>query len=369
MALHNPFLAATCLVLTLTLRAPARAEAISFQALDFRPFATSADGSVVVGDDQSTGDYEAVRWTRDTGMVRLGFLGSDVPHRSHARGVSADGSVVVGNDYAAPGFKEAFRWTEATGMVGLGVFPGGDGFPAGEGFGSRAEDASADGSVVVGASGDGQGNYRAFRWTAQTGMVSLGTLPEDSYSQAYGVSADGSVVVGQSFRWTADGGMVGLDMCATAVSADGSVVVGTTDYYNPLRRTADNGMSWVYEANAHGVSADGSIIVGANWVFGGPWEGPDSVWIWSEVHGMRNLQEMLVDDFGLDLTGWQLREPADISDDGRVIVGWADVWSDETQRWTRQGFRAVIPEPSTLALLGCATLCVLAYGWQTQLRD
>jgi probable HAF family extracellular repeat protein len=37
----------------------------------------------------------------------------------------------------------------------------------------------------------------AFRWTAQTGMVDLGTLPDDATSQASGVNASGAIV-GQS---------------------------------------------------------------------------------------------------------------------------------------------------------------------------
>src|SRR6266567_183925 len=90
------------------------------------------------------------------------------------------------------------------------------GFLPGDNY-SFATGVSGDGSVVVGTSGlqpyVGTGYYRAFRWTAGSGMVGLGHLLGDTYSQADRVSADGSVVVGissstylgpaQTFRWTA----------------------------------------------------------------------------------------------------------------------------------------------------------------------
>jgi probable HAF family extracellular repeat protein len=84
----------------------------------------------------------------------------------------------------------------------------------------------------------------AFRWTRDGGMVGLGDLPGGSFeSSATAVSADGSVIVGYSnsafstleaFRWTSGGGMVGLrDLpggssysVAWGVSPDGSVIVG-----------------------------------------------------------------------------------------------------------------------------------------------
>jgi hypothetical protein len=37
--------------------------------------------------------------------------------------------------------------------------------------------------------------------------------------------------------------------------------------------------------------------------------------------GMRRLDEVLVDDHGLDLTGWELLSAVAISDNGRTIVG------------------------------------------------
>ena len=73
---------------------------------------------------------------------------------------------------------------------GRGDLPGGD-------FESYAYDISADGSVVVGQSYSSSGR-EAFRWTADGGMTGLGDLPGGTFSSdAYGVSADGSVAVTQ----------------------------------------------------------------------------------------------------------------------------------------------------------------------------
>ncbi len=118
-------------------------------------------------------------------------------------------------------------------FTGLGHLPG----PWKE---SQAFGVSADGSVVVGYSQVEQIYNEAFRWTAATGMAGLGTIsPQENSSSAKAVSGDGTVVVGASgnaFRWTQATGMVLLDntldgntvLAATnAISADGSVVVGS----------------------------------------------------------------------------------------------------------------------------------------------
>ena len=93
-------------------------------------------------------------------------------------------------------FFEAVRWTQSGGIVGLGLLPGY--------MFSQANALNAG----LGRSREFRG---AFRWTQSGGMVSLGTPPGGS---AYGVSADGLVVVGlagdQAFRWTPSGGLVGL---------------------------------------------------------------------------------------------------------------------------------------------------------------
>jgi probable HAF family extracellular repeat protein len=121
------------------------------------------------------------------------------------------------------------------------------------------------------------------------------------YSEAWGVSADGSTVVGASitnghilfgatygaFRWTAGGGLediynlggIGTTCRAYAVNRDGSVIVGMADYgvLTPTQIVAfvwtpgdgaleigdlPGGPSGSSRSAARGVSADGSVIAG-----------------------------------------------------------------------------------------------------------
>ncbi len=120
---------------------------------------------------------------------------------------------------------------------------------------SRAYDVSADGTVVVGQSTNANGRWRAFRWTHAAGMQDLGTLGGEE-SEAYAVSWDGRVVVGRAqpanalyyrpFRWTVDTGAMedlgtlsGLSGEAWGMSVDGSVVVGVAG--NAFRWRADTG--------------------------------------------------------------------------------------------------------------------------------
>jgi len=262
-------------------------------------FGVSADGSVVVGGAQSPLGLEAFRWTSGGGMLGLGDLPGG-SFESVAEGVSSDGSIVVGYSHSAV-FREAFRWTSGSDMVGLGFLPGG--FMA-----SEARGISADGFVVVGRSVSASGD-EAFRWTSGGGMLGLGDLPGGSFdSDPFATSADGSVVVGsgssasgdEAFRWEDTGTcaldnsgpdpcMVSLGVLGTAygVSADGSVVVGRSaeafiwDSTNGMRELdqvlAGLGADlsgWTLES-AQGVAGDGLTIVG----FGVNPDGHTEAWI------------------------------------------------------------------------------------------
>lgn len=348
--------AATRVVLTIgfaatVLRAAAGA---SFTGLGFLPNTqasyargVSADG-VVVGESINLlveGGAEAFRWTESGGMVGLGFLpGANV---SVARAISADGAVIIGYGVfeetsfwgirwtagvaenlgwtfhlpralsadgsvatgtgarEEPG-EQACRWTAATGRTLLGVLPGG--------LTSDGNGISADGTVIVGGSQATEGT-RAFRWTAADGMVSLGVLPGHQISDGMGISADGTTLVGycysselgtEPFRWTKDAGM------------------------QPLGRLADGG-----NAVALAASGDGTVIVGY---------GESAVaLVWDANHGMRNLRDVLTQRYGLDLTGWELREAVAISPDGSIIVG-QGMRGGRPEGWVARVEDLILPE-------------------------
>jgi probable HAF family extracellular repeat protein len=254
---------------------------------------------------------EAFIWEAGV-MTGLGFLelssGND---QSVATAISDDGAVVAGRSHVSnpggPGkVNEAFIW-EAGVMTGLGFLA-----DDGNDYESEALAMSGDGFVIVGRAKNTNPNNlsksvdEAFRWEAGV-ITGLGFLQDNTFkvrSEATGVSYDGSTVVGtsnvdhpdtpqssveQAFIWV-DGVMTGLGFLsgspgpyqsiATGVSADGSVVVGESkvdgilqpflwtaesDEMRSLREVleADLGIDltgWTFD-NPPVVSADGNTII------------------------------------------------------------------------------------------------------------
>ncbi len=242
----------------------------------------NSDGSVVVGwTSGGEADRRAFRWVEggtegvaaNPEMQDLGTLRTDqATGDGYALGTNNGGDVVVGYARDDSNFFRAFRWID-------GGSQGTTSNPEMEDLGtlssdqtqdSYARDVSADGDIVVGyARSDTDMMVRAFRWVeggsdgvaANPEMEDLGTLRSDEAgdSAAYGISADGSVVVGRAanddrairaFRWV-EGGSDGV--AANPEMQD----LGTL-------RTDQTG-----NAIANGVSADGDVVVGLSEVDGG----------------------------------------------------------------------------------------------------
>ncbi|MRR35792.1 hypothetical protein EG829_14155, partial [bacterium] len=339
----------------------------------------SADGSIIVGDSHTaSGQVHTFRWTAATGMTDLGALA--VFRRSEAGALSADGRVAVGGSATSLSMlNHAYIWTPENGLNDLGALLG-DTL-------SYASFVSIDGTVVAGTSGS-----RPFRWTQESGMADLGlshaTVPlamsqdgstlvgrhmvtpgsGDNYpfrwtqteglmllgglGEATAVSADGSVVVGQTyggrgFRWTTSDGVTFPDIpqwgvtsegtilwyCpAQAVSADGSVVIGNRLYpwpnfgYRPYRWTAADGATYIptpdnRPASALGISADGSTIYGIVDVAPQQYH----AFVWSAAMGFLDVGTL----------GSASSFPRGISADGTVLVGRLDDGNNVSSR----GFR------------------------------
>jgi probable HAF family extracellular repeat protein len=324
----------------------------------------SDNGSVVVGESYGASGQEAFRWTHEGRMIGLGGLSSSRLD-SRANGVSADGSIVVGGSESVGGSEdapasEAFHWTETGGMVGLGYLHGRRSDSTRDFLGSfsgSAADVSADGSVVVGESRSPYEFIEAFRWTQKDGMIGLGSLTGSFAfaSEARGVSADGSVVVGvssnQAFRWTQAGEMVGLNdlpggnffSVANAVSGDGSVIVGwsSSELGAEAFRWTETGAMIGLGHLPGSFSNEAMGVSGDGSVIVGKSdsESGQEAFIWDMTHGMRSLKTVLIEDFKLDLIGWKLDIATEVSADGLTIVGYGTNPEGSTEGWIANLYR------------------------------
>jgi len=205
----------------------------------------ASDTGVVVGlAIDASGIYFAFRWTAMEGMSRLQV--NHPENASRANAISADGTTIVGWNDADNGGRNGVIWQDG---IPLELVDGSGG-PVGE-----ALAVSSDGSVVVGSGyfNASTGESEAWRWTAATGVQSIGCL-SDGFScgpaSAFAVSDDGNVVLGDSgfgfsreaTIWTSEGGIERISDYATAhgvtvpalwelksgggVSADGKTLAG-----------------------------------------------------------------------------------------------------------------------------------------------
>ena len=263
----------------------------------------SQDGSVMAGTvTGSNGRDSAIRWTEAGGAEVLPYLSGDGTgfiDSAVAYDISDDGSIIVGFSNAGEDFNfntHAVRWTES-GIESLGTLDTG----SNTGIGSVAYGISGDGSTIVGGSGEpGKLGMTAFRYTDATGMVSLGRLNDGSNSEAYAASNNGAVIVGQAadgnsfnasraFRWTDAGGLEALSASNPNFTA----------------------------SRANDVSADGSVIVGL--LGTGETTGPRA-FRWTESTDAVTVENWLRSS-GAQIETDTTREAHGVSADGTIIVG------------------------------------------------
>lgn len=303
----------------------------------------SPDGTVLIGDDGQHGFRWAKGQSADIGSLQGSVFTFPVA-------TSRGGAVVVGQTNG--GLSEGFRWQD--GRI--------------ERFGDShyPTDVSADGSVLAGYHLNRSiGRNVAFRF-ADGVAVDLGYLRPDTHTEAWGLSADGSTVIGygqyqlpdgtvvnEAFRWR-DGVMLGLGSLrdgdrfysvAADVSADGAVVVGTTRAARGLEafRWEDGTMTGLgvlpgyAESIGQVVSGDGSTVFGRCQridVLGeNETEEIFTAFVWDRVSGMRELATVLDRDFGLDVAGWSFEEVVGASADARTLIGSGTNPSGAAARW------------------------------------
>lgn len=225
----------------------------------------------------------------------------------------------------------------------------------GEVFGAVATaNANPSGSALVGwAIGDfGEGadltvTYQPFRWNADGFRTDFAGVPDGVTLWPESVSDDGAIIVGRTvpnqvhFIWSEAGGYTELAPASwvseTFISADGSVALGSAAEGDlagsAFRWTAATGLVELTPGAASvalDLSEDGSVAAAYSWdetqLDGAA---PEATFIWDTEHGTRTLDEIL-EQRGVDTSGWEFGTPRALSGDGRVLLGLASCGGIET---------------------------------------
>jgi len=290
--------------------------------------AISGCGEFVTGNIvMFAGGSRAFRWSPGEDVVLL-----DNADFAFAGGndISANGIVTVGTATVPPARPVLWVMDEPAQILDV---------PKGAGDAS-ANRVSSDGSVVVG-SVQIDGISRAYRYTADEGMVML--LPPNIDSSVNDITPDGSTILGsmappddptgprQPFLWTEQDGVTGLgsiggeSTSAHAISGDGSTVLAWVFMADTLwllyRWTADEGYTLIEPLPEQtfiqlaSMSYDASVMLG--WA---EEDGENHAVIWTAEDGIQRLKDVLAAKGATGMKGWRLVNGY-LSDDGLNIGG------------------------------------------------
>ncbi len=267
----------------------------------------SGDGSVVWALSSRRGFTSyIVTWTKEDGTQYVGGP-TGIWYSGRVYDVNRDGSVAVAS-LRAEGHNGAWRYTEEGGWSELEMLSGY--------ANAYAYGVNADGTVVVGRTdraSPGQSpllspaiaTQSAFRWVEGQGMEDIGNLG-GSFAYAYGVNDAGNVVVGDS------GLSSGVTRAFRWVEDEGMQDLGTLD---------GGAYSW-----ARAVNADGSVVVGQSQVevpdpSATPLEGSGAV---TQNHAFRWVEGEGMTDLGTVGGRYGGSSAEDVNSDGSVVVGIVD---------------------------------------------
>lgn len=156
------------------------------------PTDVSTAGGTVVVVGYSTITGQAVRWTPTGGDVQIG---SDSGQTGANVRITRDGTKIVGELNGANGtvvgYYDGVVWTPIPSLPG-----------SQSGTAAILGDVNDDGTVIVGMGYSASNQAHPFKWTLGGGTVDLQPFFSSPQSRAFGVSGDGTTVVG----WEANGG-------------------------------------------------------------------------------------------------------------------------------------------------------------------
>jgi len=277
----------------------------------------------------------------------------------YAWDITPDGTVVVGN---AVGTFETFRWTAAEGFELLG------GSTAQMGIGAGTPDVSADGMRASATIADVATDTtyvtpgiwsQGLRWTETMPPTPPdGGLMDRAYGSAWGLSDDGSTLVGLYWRpglsgsahacyWTEETGVVdlgssGYSSRANDADYDGNVIVGwdeNPDWGGRRPTVWVDGVMTVLESpegfcQLETVTPDGQTVIGNSFNMDIPLT-EAAKWHWNGSSWDKQVLGSLPGTF----PGYGTVIPRDTTADGSMIVGgngfdlyqWTGfIWTEET---------------------------------------
>lgn len=273
--------------------------------------ALNGNGRVAVGDCQVNGVRTAFWWKPSIGTKGLPAEGA-----SSATALTSDGTFVVGWARPSAGESSGMSWLNGGGSLGYSGL-----VHDGMSVTCNPTAVSDDGKLVAGGSESSNGSPRGVRWVDHV-VELLGSGHGEIYANA--MSGDGKVIVGYAYdpdaaiKWTPETGLVDLPLPdgedrgqAFGVSHDGTVIVGNSGS-QALRWVAGGAPQALGIAGiARAASETGDVIVG--------YSGGEAM-VWDQARGARILSDVLF-ELGADLTGWTLSEAVAVSADGRVVAG------------------------------------------------